>query len=493
MSRALEEADAVSVELMGTLLVSAVCRPVDVYRLTQELFNHRSGRYLTDELAPHRFTAESGRRHEAQLSGRSPDSVTLAAIYERVGESMMLDPSMTALLIEAELEAMRWTLRVDPTVAQLVRSATEAGKRAVGVADTCLPSLVFEEVLVREGLSVQLVLSCETGWSMTGDAAWHHLSGRFSGRKLVHLGSDPAVASAAARHGVTPQHITGPVELYRSRLGPANALDGPRVFQHLEIDGFRLNNVHRSVINALVARWLAGDQAPSAATAIGYGAFGPCVTAFVQWIHRTAVRANCDGLVFEGRGGTFVADAYRRWWGESALPCSAADEGTGHPQAPAVVASGWNDATGRWDGWFPNRRSDTGGSQAVRLCAGLHPSSPSERGPAPCQAFVDGRTEAQRALFSDLFGTKRGLLEACLSGDARPGSEDPVGEVQEGALDFVADFRALTTGLPSTVAIIDRRTACENLVMVLNFPFPVAEQALDRVREAHGLYSSRDP
>jgi hypothetical protein len=32
------------------------------------------------------------------------------------------------------------------------------------------------------------------------------------------------------------------------------------------------------------------------------------------------------------------------------------------------------------------------------------------------------------------------------------------------------------------VAVVDRQTACENMVMVLNFPLPQAERVLDRLR-----------
>ncbi len=481
--QAVKEADAVSIELVGTLLVPAVCRPVDVFRLAQELFNDRSGHYLTDELAPHRVAAEEAARLDAELDGRSPDSVTLAAVYERVGESMALDGSITALLMDAEVEAAGRTLRGDPAMVELVRLAGDEGKPVVGVADTCLPAPVLAGVLAAEGVPplAEMAVSSESGRSVTEDATWGELTGRLPTRRLVHVGADPAVASAAGRNGVTVTHVTGPLEAFRLQLGATAALDGPRVFRHLEIDGFRLINLHRSMVNALVAGTLAADQGRSAAFAVGYGALGPCVTAFVQWLQRSAERAGCDSLLFEGPGGALVADAYRHWWGGSALPLRDDDGADGRTGSPALVASGWNAGSGRWDGG-PEDVATAGTHPAVRLCAALDPSSTVEEGAPPTEAFVDGRRDAQTALFRDLFGTGRGLLEACLAGADRPASaEGPVAEVRKAALEFVVDFSALTEGLPTTVAIIDRRTACENLVMVLNFPTPAATQVLDRI------------
>jgi hypothetical protein len=484
--RLVKEADVVCVDVVGTLLVRGVCRPVDVYRLTQEWFNAHSGSYLTDELAPHRLAAESDLLDEAERSGPGAGPVTLGAIYERVGRSMRLDAGMTAALVESELEAERRLLRANPELVELYHFALEQGTQIVGVGDTCLPGRLLVEVLDRQGLAPlgDLVISSDTGTSLAADRAWDELGRRFPDRRLVHVGTDPRVAEAAGRHGVATHLVTSALDAYRHRLGPAAALDGPRVFRHLEIDGFRLKNLHRSMLNALVAKRLAGDDSLSVPYVVGYGALGPFLTGFVQWLHRAASQRGCDGLWFVERDGPFLSGAYRRWWGDSALPLRAVSAGAEEPpdpsDLPGVVSSGWSEETGRWDGGGHHARGDR--DVAVRLCAGVGPAGPPPAGRPPTDAFVDGRLDAQRSLFGDVFGTARGFLEACVGGgageQAAPGRLD---EVRRAALDFVADFAEVTEGLPSTVAVVDRRTACENLVMVLNFPSPSAGHLLDQL------------
>lgn len=479
-----KEADVVSFELVDALLVRAVCRPVDVYRLAHECFNARSGRYLTDELAPHRVAAESALRDEAERAGRGAAPVTLGAVYERVGTSMMLDPATTALLVESELEAERSMLHANPDLLELYLFAVEQGTQVVGVGDSCLPGWFLAEVLAEEGVTAlaDLIVSSETGASMAGDGAWDDLGRRFPDRQLVHIGTDPRVAEVARRHGVGAHLVTAPVDAYRRQLGPAAALDGPRVFRHLEIDGFRLKNLHRSMLNAVVADRLAAADLISTPYVLGYGALGPFMTAFVQWLHRQAGRRACDSFCIVGSAGQFVADAYRTWWVEGALPigpiAGGTDEGDGSQAITAGVAGGWNGATGRWDGGAPGAQEL---SPAVWLCAAADPASSTDEGAPGVEAFVDGRIDAQRSLFDDLFGASAGFLEVVVAGAwPAPACADLVGEIRRGALDFVADIHTVTDGLPSTVAIVDRRTACENLVMVLNFPSPPARHLLER-------------
>jgi hypothetical protein len=422
-------------------------------------------------------------RDEAESTGRNPEAVSLAAVYERVGEQLVLDPGTTTALFEAELAAERMLLRADPGMRERYRRVVAGGTPVVVVADTCLPSPFVAEVFEEQGFPAPhgLLVSGDAGSSTEAVRIWDELLGPAPGRRLVHVGPEvslgPAPTRAVDTVRVTTVRVTGPVEAYRLQHGPAAALDGPRVFAHLDIDGFRLKNLHRSLLNAQVAVGLSDEPAPSARTAIGYGALGPFLVALVQWLHRTAVERGCSSLVFDPTDGQFLADAYRGWWGSEALP-PGPSVGTGPEDArPGEVVSGWDPAGERWDGG-PGHLEDS--PPPVRLSIGIDPTVVDQAAgeheePVRAAAFVDGRLPSLRRLYDDLFGADRGFLAACLGGWGRtPPPAEVVDEVRRAAVAFVADFRALTSGMPSTVAVVDPATAGENLVMVLNFPQPAA-------------------
>jgi hypothetical protein len=116
----------------------------------------------------------------------------------------------------------------------------------------------------------------------------------------------------------------------------------------------------------------------------------------------------------------------------------------------------------------------------VVLAVAVDPSAAEEEsGTVVMEAFVGGRLTGQQALFDDLFAADRGFLSAWLGGVEPTGAPSgALDDLRRSAVRFVSDFRALTSGMPSTVAIVDDRTACENLVMVLNFPQPDAAGVL---------------
>ena len=139
----------------------------------------------------------------------------------------------------------------------------------------------------------------------------------------------------------------------------------------------------------------------------------------------------------------------------------------------------------------------------------LHPTtllwfSVDEDGGAPdsgvvTRGFIDARIGGERPLVSDLLDRSRGFLERCLvtapsasttasttastSGTLSEGGDtDLVGVLQQGALEYLATFRRLTEGMPTTVSIVDPHTACDPMVAALGSPAPRTEQLVDGVR-----------
>lgn len=317
-----KEADVVSFDLFDTLFVRSVARPRDAFRLAQELLNHHSDWYLTEELGPLRVAAEVAVREETVATGGSADGVTMAAIYRRVEQHGMLVAGLAEALMAAELEAERMLLRPTETV-DLLRFAIAQGRDVMVVSDTYLPRSFVEEVLSEADVpgGYELWLSCEHQASKADGSLWAAVVASRPGRDIVHFGdaeiSDVVQAQAFGIRAV--REVNRP-EALRQSVGSAGALRGEWLFDHLKVDGYQLKNVHRSLVGGLTANRLFADTTCTPAYALGYGAFGPLLLGYVQWLHRAARATGHDHLYFLARDGRVMQEAYRAFWGASSLP-----------------------------------------------------------------------------------------------------------------------------------------------------------------------------
>jgi hypothetical protein len=140
---------------------------------------------------------------------------------------------------------------------------------------------------------------------------------------------------------------------------------------------------------------------------------------------------------------------------------------------------------------------------------GLHPIRPPRFDDSVMHAYVDGRTAEDLKLHRDLILPSVSLLEFFFTSEGgtaigldrgddgtiagrfaedglRHGDREVLVEVQAGALAFVGDFRDAVTGLPSTVSVVERHVATENMVMLANFPAPRAARILGRLPHGDG-------
>ncbi|MGH9088572.1 MAG: hypothetical protein ACRDYZ_10780 [Acidimicrobiales bacterium] len=317
-----KEADVVAFDLFDTLFVRSVARPRDAFRLAQELLNDRSDWYLTDELAPLRLEAELSLREEAVAAGRSADGVTMDAIYSRVGQMGALPQELTAALMAAELDAERLLLQPTETIV-LLRFAIDQGKDVVAVSDTYLPRGFVAELLAGAGVhgGHELWLSSEHQASKADGSLWASLVASRRGRDILHFGDNEVSDLIQARaFGIKVVPEVNRPDALRRGVGSAGALHGQWTFDHLVADGCRLKNVHRSLVAGLAANRLGAAAEESSAGAVGYGAFGPLLLGYVQWLHRAARAAGHDRLFFLARDGRVMQEAYTAHWGSEALP-----------------------------------------------------------------------------------------------------------------------------------------------------------------------------
>jgi len=465
----LAEADVVTVDLLGTVLARNLCRHTDLHRLTQEIFN-ASDRYLSEEFAPRRVEAEALARKNATHEGQCAAPVTLEDIYENLADLMKLDPETTNRLAEAELEAEAAVLRPDPRGVRLVKLLADQGKPVIALCNSHLPRRFLLQRIEAAGMSQlsDLLISTADGMPHQGWDPWEVLAEQFRGRRIVHIGPADSIRVACSQ-GIAVFDLPDPIGAFRDQQGPAAVLNGPSVFELLSVNGNRLRNVQRSMVNAVVARRLADQPTCSEGYAFGYGALGPLLVGFVQWLHRAAIQSGCRRLRFSDPLDRLVGTAYRSWWGDMALPSTGARDPTARV---GFVNLGWNEGSRS-----PAPHATVPGcaeEPTVNLSLGLSPEYSSRSSAGTLAAFIDGGRESQSVLYRELVAPYAAVLDCLLVA-----SEDPERvELQRGASDFVGAQRAASAGLPTTVAILDGPTVCENMVIALNSPSSVAARLI---------------
>jgi len=465
----LVEADVITVNLFGTVLVRNLCRHADLHRLTHEVFN-ASDRYLSEEFAPHRVEAEAAARRAASSEGRCAESVSYEVVYNGLADLMQLDAETTNRLAQAELEAEAAVLRPNPRGVRLVKLLADQGKLIVVLCSSYLPRTFLFDCFEATGISHLSALLAPTSddTPLSGYDPCTVLAERFRGQSIVHIGR-VADVEVACGHGMAVLDIPDAISDFRSQQGPAAVLNGPSVFQRLDLNGYRVRNVQRSMVNAIIAHRFTQLPTASEAYALGYGALGPMLAAFVQWLHRAALESACSRLCFSEPMEGLVASAYRSWWVDAGLPSTDTRD---RAFRTGIVSLGWGN--GGESPMSSPADSESAGQPDFNLFFGLSPERSPRLAATPLAAFIDGGRESQRPLYRELVAPFAPVLERLLSA---PGNLEWA-ELQRGASDFVDAHRAAVAGLPTTVAILDGPTACENMAGALSSPTPAAARIL---------------
>jgi FMN phosphatase YigB (HAD superfamily) len=319
----IKECDVVTFDVFDTLLLRTVIRPIDAFRVAHELLNADTHRLVIDGVSEARVAAEAQLREDHVTGGVSPDTVTFDAIWQRAGELTDYDPELIGLLAQMELEAERRLIRPASWAVDLFRFAVDQGKEVVLVSDTYLPSAFVGSVLGDAGVTgwSALIVSCEAGAAKADGNLWAILARRHVGKRVVHIGDSwgPDVEQARAV-GADAQWVPKAADALRYGLGCVGALNGEDLAVRTDLDGFRLRNLHRSVLHSLSAHLAVERPDASSATACGYGALGPLLVGYSQWLHRAAAEGGHDRLFFLARDGFLMREAYRILFGDEAVP-----------------------------------------------------------------------------------------------------------------------------------------------------------------------------
>ena len=183
-----ENVGAVSFDIFDTLITRPFYTPSDMFYLLNGDFSAlcpSDGRLFSDI----RISAERELREALGKDGSRSEEVTLAEIYERIGEAV--GTRVADRMMSAEIDLELSFCRPRRSVQNLYRAALEAGKRIFFTSDMYLPPEVIRAMLNSCGYSSgELLLSCEEGVTKQSGRLFSLLIKRsgVSPNRIMHLG-----------------------------------------------------------------------------------------------------------------------------------------------------------------------------------------------------------------------------------------------------------------------------------------------------------------
>lgn len=313
----IDACDLISFDIFDTLLVRNTANPTDVFKVAHEFFNQESPYFITDDFMSARINAEK----DARRATKNVD-VTLDEIYTEVKKEYGYNDQLIDELKKYELKAEESLLTKDMSVADVYDYAISQKKKIAIVSDMYLPRTFIERVLRKNGINHwdELIISCEDNVGKYCGSAFAMLISRYPNATIAHVGdnewSDIAWSTAFGMQNI---HINRNIEeisfekhsTYRAVFG------GERFRASVDEDKKSITDIQFNLTSGIVANYLAGQEKDDE-SAIGYGVFGPLLTGFIQWIHRTAEEKNVDHIYFLARDGAIVQKAYAAYYGDAA-------------------------------------------------------------------------------------------------------------------------------------------------------------------------------
>ena len=311
------EIHCISFDIFDTLILRPTERPDAVFSLVQSEARSRLNISLS-EFRSVRIWAEAQAR-----GATSREEITLDEIYANVEAHYRLsrEDAKAVQSLECEIEGRLLVPR--PQGLELWKIAKNSGKMLVLASDMYLPRATIEHFLSENGFSGydRLYISNELGATKRTGTLYKSMLDDLGlkGAAVVHVGDNPrGDVEKAEAAGLKSFYI--PNGALRASKNPIYAKLFPRNPD---------NEKAKSIIAGLVNyRFFSGQPVLSDSNTLfggeswrlGYGALGPFVVGFCQWLHRAAGRDGIERLFFLSREGHLLRDVYNELFGADVIP-----------------------------------------------------------------------------------------------------------------------------------------------------------------------------
>jgi FMN phosphatase YigB (HAD superfamily) len=283
----------VSFDVFDTVIARRCGAPTNVFRMVGEKL--AQGRHLT--ITPLSFQKLRVRAEQRAHRHKGNSEITLAEIYREMNSFWMLSQAVVDQMIQCEVETELENIFPIPAAPAMVQAVRKAGKRVAFTSDMYLPEAVLRLALTRHELIQEedgLYVSSRWGVSKADGGLYRVLLERekLLPSEVVHIGDSRAVDYRKARKlGIGAVHWDrGALNRYEARLAAAeegypdcvSRVAGISRMVRLEVDG-------------------SGEQ--QVAASLGASVAGPLLTAYAEWVLRTALSLGVRRLFFLARDG----------------------------------------------------------------------------------------------------------------------------------------------------------------------------------------------
>lgn len=298
--------DIISFDIFDTLITRLVYDPDDIFTLIQKRIENQYG--ISLDYLHYRKKAE-------RLAWEKKGAYTnIYDIYSEMPNVFEISKEMADewLAIEVETEIKISIPRKE--VIELMNYLSKNGKKIILVSDMYLTTEIINRLLIKCGCKqpYELWISCEKGKRKDTDELWEEFFSKFDGNKCMHLGdnlcSDNQLLLDRKKNYFTilnPRHmfqLTDYFEKYKKYLekGVENS--------------FALGMlVNEGMFNSpFVFEKNTGNIRLSNYDDIGFSAFGPLFTTFIQWLYKNT--NNNQQLWFLAREGYLLQKMYNCYY-----------------------------------------------------------------------------------------------------------------------------------------------------------------------------------
>ena len=312
------EADVISFDVFDTLLTRNVAHPADLFLVVKENFNQFSRFHLTADFTAMRRSAEGAAYEASLVAGHA----TLDDIYEGFKKAYGYGDEFSEELKRAEIQAEKEVLRANTRPKAIYDHAISSGKIVVAVSDMYLPKKVIADALKANGYDKfdEIIVSCHDKYSKHDGSAYAYLCNKYQGKKIVHFGDNKeSDVNWAKAYGFDAVYLEQDLQVMSyEKTKASQAARGGKLLEISDMARYSVNDTQQSIITALITHKMVQPDMTEL-EAIGYGAFGPLLLGFVQWLHATAQKNHTDHLYFLARDGAIMQRAYEAYYGKRAI------------------------------------------------------------------------------------------------------------------------------------------------------------------------------
>lgn len=279
-------AEIVSFDVFDSLLFRKVSDPKDVFNIVGHklgVINYKSKRVFAEQVA--RKKSESG-------------EITLLQICKVVEDLYGIDASLAYSL---ELRTEKEVCVANQFYVDLFKAGVLRGKRLIAVSDMYLPSEFIRELLAASGFYIdEIFVSCECNCSKADGRLWKKIRGKFSMKKLVHIGDDClADMKMCGKAGIDFFGIPNLSWLYQyyRECGIESSV--------MSLYGAQVNKLHTI------------QNGRSIFYEFGYIYGGILTYGFCRWLDQLALQNSYDLILFTARDSKVFFDVYARYFGQT--------------------------------------------------------------------------------------------------------------------------------------------------------------------------------